>query len=166
MRICESDGCERPYYSKGLCTLHYQRSRDGKVRALCIEDACEKDSVAHGKCDTHYRKALRAGHYNGKPCSVSECSEQARVRGYCQSHYHINKKYDIDPEQYETMLKSQEGLCAICATGGMKLYVDHNHDTGNVRGLLCRECNSGIGFLKDSIEVTLGAVEYLKKWRS
>ena len=58
------------------------------------------------------------------------------------------------------MFEEQEGKCAICDSTG-KLVVDHNHDTGDVRSLLCNSCNSGIGFLKDSPAIVMKAYSYL-----
>jgi hypothetical protein len=67
-------------------------------------------------------------------------------------------------EEYDILLESQNFVCAIC--GGVnpnnkRLCVDHNHETGQVRGLLCDCCNRGIGQLKDSIRLVSNALEYL-----
>jgi hypothetical protein len=66
------------------------------------------------------------------------------------------------------MLIAQKGCCAICGidkpTGKWKIFaVDHNHKTGQVRELLCNECNRGIGYLKDSAELLQKAVDYILK---
>jgi hypothetical protein len=78
----------------------------------------------------------------------------------------LKKKYGLTLEQYTAMLESQNGCCIGCgshqSTLNHKLNVDHNHDTGKVRGLLCRECNRGIGYLKDSPEILIKLAEYLK----
>jgi hypothetical protein len=75
--------------------------------------------------------------------------------------------YGMTTECYDEMLKKQGGACGICKTskptGRWKVFaVDHCHATGKVRGLLCNECNRGIGLLKDSIEVLKSAVNYLE----
>ncbi len=69
-------------------------------------------------------------------------------------------RYGITEERYDELYAQQEGRCAICGVGGA-LSVDHNHETGVVRGLLCHACNTGLGGLKDSPELLLRAVEYL-----
>ena len=61
------------------------------------------------------------------------------------------------------MKERQEGKCAICLRPMEKPYVDHCHTTKQVRGLLCQQCNSGIGMFGDNIEIMLRAIEYLKK---
>lgn len=70
------------------------------------------------------------------------------------------------PITYDQLSANQGGICAICRkTGtekGGKLHVDHCHATKKIRGLLCGRCNKGIGLLKDSEELLLRAVNYLK----
>ena len=80
----------------------------------------------------------------------------------------MKSRYGITPEEYETMLESQGHTCAICGnshtegTNG-KLYIDHCHVTGKVRGLLCMKCNSAIGKLGDDPTIIQRASEYLLK---
>lgn len=72
----------------------------------------------------------------------------------------------ITLEQYEEMLKNQNGVCCICnhiSEDGRQLCVDHCHNTGKIRGLLCNKCNAGIGFFKDRIDVLSSAINYLQK---
>lgn len=77
----------------------------------------------------------------------------------------------ITNEEYVQLLKQQNGVCAICrqpettVRGGrvQHLSVDHNHATGEIRGLLCVGCNTALGSMKDSEELLLAAVEYIKK---
>lgn len=76
-------------------------------------------------------------------------------------------------EKYELLILTQENKCAICnkeetkksRTPGKicRLAIDHNHDTLKIRGLLCHECNTGLGKFKDSKDLLLKAIEYLKK---
>jgi hypothetical protein len=77
-------------------------------------------------------------------------------------------KYGIEPEYYYEMLASQNNKCAICSISveeyklDSKFCVDHDHSTGEVRGLLCRQCNTGIGLLKDSPILCYTAYQYLE----
>lgn len=75
------------------------------------------------------------------------------------------KKYGVTPDDFKRFLVAQGGVCAICGGLGGKtgLCVDHDHETGKVRGLLCRFCNTGIGNLKDSSDITRRATKYLKQ---
>jgi hypothetical protein len=82
------------------------------------------------------------------------------------------RKYGITVDEIVRMEEEQEGLCAICRNPepieGRSLCVDHDHDTLQVRSLLCSNCNRGIGFLQDSVLLLERAAEYLKahgkKW--
>lgn len=72
--------------------------------------------------------------------------------------------YNITPEDYDRMFKAQNGVCAIC--GGVNkdsrnLFVDHNHTTGKVRGLLCSNCNFAIGHMKDNVKLLQNLIKYL-----
>jgi hypothetical protein len=69
-------------------------------------------------------------------------------------------KYGLTPEGHEALRASQGGVCAACGNAA-KLVVDHNHETGAVRGLLCQSCNSALGFAKDCPERLLALIEYL-----
>jgi hypothetical protein len=75
---------------------------------------------------------------------------------------------DMTYERYLQMLESQKSCCAICGAHQdkfkRKLCVDHNHETGEARGLLCDACNGGIGRLKDSTQMLEKAIKYLKDY--
>ena len=82
----------------------------------------------------------------------------------------LKKQFGMTLEAYDQMLAAQNGVCAICRKpetakdgyGGVKrLSVDHNHETGKVRGLLCGRCNTGLGFFKDNPDVLAEATAYL-----
>ena len=72
--------------------------------------------------------------------------------------------YGILPEEYDRLLIEQNNKCAICKNDiGHEAAVDHNHETKKIRGLLCRNCNVGIGFLQDQPSILRAAAEYLDK---
>lgn len=95
----------------------------------------------------------------GKSYTCRLCARKAHRK-------HELKKYGLTIESYEELLTKQEGRCAVCRheVEGL-LHVDHDHETGRVRGLLCRECNRGIGLLGDSLEILESAVQYLRGMR-
>lgn len=80
---------------------------------------------------------------------------------------HRCKKFGITVEQYETLIKNQGDCCAICNTYSSKfsrvLSIDHDHTTNKVRGLLCSNCNLGLGYFKDNPELLEKAIEYVIK---
>lgn len=78
----------------------------------------------------------------------------------------LQRTFGIGYEEYLIMLAAQQGGCAICgttSTGKRKAFaVDHNHATGKIRGLLCGNCNTGIGNLREDEGIMLRAIEYLR----
>jgi hypothetical protein len=79
--------------------------------------------------------------------------------------WRLGHEYGLSLEAYETMLTSQGGACAICRTQMKNPHVDHDHQTGNVRGLLCFRCNPAVGLFRDNAVVIRSAAEYLEKVR-
>jgi len=78
----------------------------------------------------------------------------------------LRRNFGISMEQYDEMTLNQGGVCAICegkCKTGKYLAVDHNHESGKVRGLLCYVCNTSIGKFKDSPELLRRAAGYLEK---
>lgn len=71
-------------------------------------------------------------------------------------------KYGLSQDDFDAIRMSQFGLCLICQEEPEKLYVDHCHKTGEVRGLLCRECNSALGMMKENTAAIFRMVDYLE----
>lgn len=71
-------------------------------------------------------------------------------------------RYGLNPESFKELFESQGGLCALCRVREVQ-HIDHCHKTGKVRGLLCHNCNVGLGHFQDSEELLLAAIEYLKR---
>jgi hypothetical protein len=85
---------------------------------------------------------------------------------------HLKRLYGITIDDYDAMLIKQSGVCAICGNHETRLAqdgqpsmlaVDHCHETGKVRGLLCHSCNNGIGFLNDDVDRIQAAIDYLNE---
>lgn len=80
--------------------------------------------------------------------------------------YHRRYKFGLTPEQYDDMLSAQNFRCAICLTdvpGNRGWCVDHCHVQGHVRGLLCNNCNVGLGHFRDDPAIIANAIAYLNK---
>ena len=81
---------------------------------------------------------------------------------------HLRRKFDLTPEQYDDMLVAQGGTCAICQKApreGTSLHVDHDHETGRVRSLLCFDCNAGLGKLGEDLDRLKAAYRYVLEHR-
>jgi len=103
--------------------------------------------------------------YNKKYRETHREKLVAHQKEYRKAHREeiLMKKYRLTIENYDKMLVAQNGVCAICGhpPNWRCLSVDHNHITGNVRGLLCTNCNMMLGLVDDSIEILRSAIEYL-----
>ena len=79
----------------------------------------------------------------------------------------LKRKYNMEPGDYDKLLNQQGGVCKICSSsetgrGDQWFAVDHCHETGKVRGLLCNTCNRALGLFKDDISYLTQAIHYLK----
>ena len=88
---------------------------------------------------------------DGHKTSCRECDRWIRARN----------RYGIDEKTWEHF-NSDEAHCEICSTA-YDLCIDHNHNTGEFRGILCRACNRGVGMLKDNSKLVFSAYNYLKE---
>jgi len=121
---------------------------------------------------------VRKTHRPGKP--VSQCTSckvalnrQRRLENPARVleiewKSKLKRFYGMTPAQYEALLEQQGHACAICHAkkpgGRTKLFfVDHCHNTGKVRGLLCMRCNTGLGLFLDNPKFLLSAISYLKE---
>jgi len=92
-----------------------------------------------------------------------------RIKEY-QREWHIKYNHNITIEEYNRMFIKQEGKCMICNTHQNNLtkplFIDHDHITGKIRGLLCGNCNSVLGHANDNKEILKDAIEYLEKFKN
>lgn len=100
---------------------------------------------------------------NRPPYRASRCHE-------CRSEYARWRNYGITRDEYTALLAAQKGVCAICGgdpgtSRGGRFHVDHDHETGEVRGLLCASCNQGLGSFRDNPDYLAAAIRYLDTTR-
>lgn len=114
-----------------------------------------------------------------KPCNGERCrkckgiqSRKYKEPGMAQRNHHLTKKYGMDIDEFEAWWIVFRGKCGICnepmtrpekSRGQIMtcVSVDHCHETGKVRGLLCSGCNKGLGMLKDNINILKNAIKWL-----
>lgn len=171
-------------HKRGVETAVVLRTRDRTPHEHCSEHGCLEPVKARGVCKMHYARLLRHGFTKNrdrqkprKPCSFPGCDSHAYTRGLCNQHYlrerMLKSKFDLSPEQLAAMMEKQNGLCAICGkpprtrhglTGKViSISADHSHVTGAVRGLLCDQCNRGLGLFQDSPSLLRAAAAYLDR---
>lgn len=80
--------------------------------------------------------------------------------------YFMMRRYGLSHEEWLEIWEDQDGKCAICKelfTTPSDAFIDHNHKTDEVRGLLCNRCNLGLGIFEDDPKIMINAIEYLSK---
>ena len=132
---------DKPHYAKGLCRTCYLRNKhkrkyrnDPHYRSRLLEKS-RRHYAKHTEQKKEYQRQWSA-------------SNKEHIR-----RYQLEKAYGITLEDYQRLFEKQAGLCAICQELPAKC-VDHDHETGQIRGLLCSKCN-----------LDLGTYEQLKKNR-
>ena len=176
-----SEDCDRTDlvgYDK-FCRKHYQRWRTTgdpltEPRNVSAEVSARK---THAETQTGLRQcnvcsefkplddfAESATNRNGrfpscKPCrkATAKVAHQRRVQHDPEGHRrryrnrHLQSSYGLSVDEYDAMVAAQHGKCAACGAK-TKLVLDHDHETGHVRGLICNPCNLALGFAEDSIK--------------
>jgi hypothetical protein len=98
-----------------------------------------------------------------KPChNIRGKAAKDKIGG--SRTYHLKRRYGISAEDADAMLEGQGGLCAICRRAPAA-HVDHDHETGAVRALLCFNCNGGLGQFKDDPLILRAAADYVEEHR-
>ena len=120
------------------------------------------------------------GHFKDKLCkwcsvmfspsgpSHKYCSDRCMKKAYAENYY--KRRYGVGLDWIEDTLERQGHVCAICEKVGFKmldshytgLNLDHCHNTGRLRGLLCHNCNRGIGLLQDNPDIMDRAADYVR----
>jgi hypothetical protein len=150
----------------------------------CLNGHLNKRRTSDGKClscDSEYQKRkrknrpedvsrMRRAYYKKNRQRILEQHKRSHSKPECKSvrrNTELKKRYGITSDDYLLMLESQNNVCAICRgpqTNTRTNYfdVDHCHKTGKVRGLLCTNCNHGIGKFQDDKKLMLHAYNYLE----
>jgi hypothetical protein len=95
-----------------------------------------------------------------KACNNARTAESRQRLHGGSRHYHLKQRYGIGADEFDRLVRLQGGVCAICGRTDPE-HVDHSHETGAVRGILCFNCNGGLGQFRDSIDALLAAAAYL-----
>lgn len=130
---------------------------------------CKKCGEAKPVDEFHRHATNKDGRRGScKPCDILLTAEWHAAHPDYYRRKHLRRTYGITLEQYHDLLTSQSGGCACCGAtraGGSSdsFHVDHCHETGKIRGLLCNNCNIGIGALGDNASGVARALAYLER---
>lgn len=144
MKVCVGLDCTRPATAKGLCPKHYYRNK------------------TYGDPNT-----VRHPWRQDRSCNIPKCPEEHDAKGLCRKHYNIIHKFKIDQSVYIQKVIESNDVCSICkkeCSHGKHLSLDHDHNTGELRGMLCASCNLALGGFMDDVILLEGAIEYLTRW--
>lgn len=141
------------------CSLAYQN------RLRAERAAARREQPPCVECGSPIDKGVRLRKFCSPQC---KSNAHGRIWRATKPHYMRMHLYGVSQQQYEAMLAEQGGLCAVCRTdewGGRHgvPHVDHDHSTGAVRGLLCDNCNQGLGRFGDDPTRLRAAAEYLER---
>ncbi len=179
---CSFAGCARPHRASKLCSSHYrQRQRGVALRPLAtVEKApvckfpdCNKPRLSLGWCAGHYSQyrqgrlmAALVRHDPGRDCGVSECGAKHEARDLCKRHYKLRNLYRLTtPELVDLMSRP---VCDSCGRPwgqgrGRERVIDHDATTRRVRGVLCGNCNVGLGHFGHEPDRLRGGADYLER---
>ena len=156
---CSVEGCTELVRARGLCHLHLQRwYRTGSTDPGPIDQ--------FRRCTKCERLLPREQFPNVKRKVCEDCfplyQQEQRAK-----HMPSQRNKKGIRETVAALIEAQENRCAICGCPGQdaprkRLVLDHDHETGYIRGMLCLQCNSGLGQFKDNIEFLRAAISYLE----
>lgn len=115
--------------------------------------------------NTRERREVKSAWYQANKKSVQIRNKKWRADN---PDYFLLRNYGITEAQREQLILDQNGACAVCQTdldtlGAKHTHTDHCHTSGVVRGVLCVQCNTGLGSFRDSLRVLKAAITYLRK---
>lgn len=142
---------------------------------ICTEDDCDRVPIARNLCSMHYQRRKIAGTLPEKvrtrgrrdnppefQCGVPGCVVPAKSHGLCGRHYGRSRRYGLG---FDELAELDKGACEVCDVTE-NLHVDHDHETGEVRGLLCQGCNTALGAVKDDLRRLVRLAAYLERNQS
>jgi hypothetical protein len=170
-RLDKRSGVSRSYKYIGIL---YHQTPAARIAWLLVHGEWPKGNIQFKDGNTLNLKIenLKEGDF---PSEVTVTSDRRtyKMSREAQRHYALKQNYGISLETYNVMLAAQGGVCDICKgnetyvpkgqTEVKPLSVDHNHETGAIRGLLCSNCNYIVGHCKEDREVLIAAIAYLDK---
>lgn len=167
-RTCSTPDCGQKIVLRGMCRSCYNRA----YRTGAIEVTPKVDVHSLSNVDVWARTAtcsicgptmirVRSG-ARGHQCMTVRRAERQRFKRAISPSRRRERVYSLSPESYAKMWLAQDGCCAICKKDAGRLVVDHSHETGDVRGLLCDRCNVALGWMEDEPSRLRNAAAYLE----
>jgi hypothetical protein len=152
---CSTTPCRTCGKHKAPSEFYFHKA-SGRPRAHC-KSCTNAQSRAYHKANPEKR---RARYLRAKEADPETLQRKLRATN-------LRWRFGLTQNDYDAMFTQQGGCCAICGSGpkGKHLYIDHDHNTGAIRGLLCNYCNLGLGKFKDNPDTLRKAARYLDAQR-
>lgn len=162
----ETKQCTRCGATKPISEFHKSPTSRDKLQSRCKPCQNELALEYKRKNPEKVRRAHQEWSAKNREHLNKRQREWHRKNPGKGSDYELKQNYGLPVGSYDKMLAAQNGRCAICKTdkpnGKGRFHLDHCHDTGTIRGLLCSSCNLAIGHLKHSEEILQAAINYLR----
>jgi len=185
MKMATCHPGRRRGHSSGLCQGCYRRAREAGTipskRATCHPDRPHR---SRGLCQPCYMKASRVGDFASAGQATCHPDRKTYALALCLSCYRQKqrktsparqpwalraKRYNTSQEDLRRLFRAQDAKCASCSAelleGSRFTHVDHDHETGGIRGILCYSCNTTLGNAKDNLVRLRACADYLERYR-
>ena len=163
----ETKTCTKCLETQLMENFSVRDKKTGRLNSWCRSCRKKYQAIAWKTKSTEMKSYKAEWYLKNKENQKAKCRQRYH-EGDKQQHSHkvwrnkIRREFGITEDEYNKMLKSQNGVCKICKLSDEKrLAVDHCHNTGIVRGLLCQKCNTALGLFQENSELLKEAVNYL-----
>jgi hypothetical protein len=166
-----NSGAGNPFYGK-------THSAQVRLQMSQFKKGTCKNLYKYGISDEEYKRQLAAGNlwcfFHRGFFPATEESGKGGICIACSPHFerktHLRRKFGVDQEWYDSKLESQNGVCDICGVDSIAqnkrhMCIDHDHETGALRGILCAKCNTSIERIEMIPNWSILAMAYLMKYR-
>jgi hypothetical protein len=152
---------ERKAYQKA-----YYANPENRARIKAYSKAYYANPENRARIKINAEKPEVKAHYKAyQKLYANKPENNERMKAHYKA-YDLKRNYNITIEDYNKLFEKQQGKCAICGKHQnelkRKLAVDHNHITGEIRGLLCGNCNKILGFAYEDINILQNTIKYMK----
>lgn len=154
-RVPRCKSCTRTYDEKIMANVSQRVSPENKICCICRKSKSKKE---------FYKRTRNADGLRSQciECCLKQNKQYPSVSANEAKFQKYRYTYGVSREQYEELSKEASGKCCICKNEE-KLVLDHCHATMKIRGLLCKNCNAGLGMFGDNTEFLQSAIEYIRK---
>ena len=155
--------CSRCDSWKPHVEFHRAKYNVSGLATLCKLCTTKRNAESHKKHYSRHRARVLDGNMKWRTENPEKYKSRPSAGSERRRIYRRQKYYGLSPEEYQKRWDRQHGLCAVEGCGRPIRDIDHDHETGKTRDLLCSFCNTGLGLFKDDPALLRSAAKYLEK---